>query len=101
MNEMDTNLRKYLQNHQQLTWKEKIKISLEISRALYQIHLEDAIHSDFHSGNILYYQIYDACYINDFGFYGPADKPLKCTYGNLPYIAPEVIAGKEYTKASD
>jgi hypothetical protein len=30
-------------------------------------------------------------YISDLGFCGPADKPLTSIYGNLPYIAPEVI----------
>ncbi|GBC47843.2 kinase-like domain-containing protein [Rhizophagus irregularis DAOM 181602=DAOM 197198] len=35
--------------------------------------------------------------ISDFGFCGPADKPLKSIYGNLLYIAPEVIIGKEQT----
>ncbi|RIA97971.1 kinase-like domain-containing protein, partial [Glomus cerebriforme] len=39
--------------------------------------------------------------ISDLGFCGPADKPLNSIYGNLPYIAPEVIAGKETTFASD
>jgi len=29
------------------------------------------------------------------------DKPLKSIYGNLPYISPEVIFGKECTFASD
>ncbi|RIA84523.1 kinase-like domain-containing protein, partial [Glomus cerebriforme] len=37
----------------------------------------------------------------DLGFCGPADKPLGSIYGNLPYIAPEVIAGKETTFSSD
>ncbi|GES84191.1 kinase-like domain-containing protein [Rhizophagus clarus] len=37
----------------------------------------------------------------DLGFCGPPDKPIKSIYGNLPYIAPEVINGKEYTYASD
>ncbi|GBB87850.1 hypothetical protein RclHR1_14340007 [Rhizophagus clarus] len=37
----------------------------------------------------------------DLGFCGPADKPLKSIYGNLPYIAPEVIVGKEHTFKSD
>src|SRR5581483_11223234 len=40
-------------------------------------------------------------HISDLGFCGPADKPLNSIYGNLPYIAPEVITGKETTKASD
>ncbi|PKY44646.1 kinase-like protein, partial [Rhizophagus irregularis] len=37
----------------------------------------------------------------DLGFCGPADKPSESIYGNLPYIAPEVIVGREYTFASD
>ncbi|CAI2176768.1 9163_t:CDS:2 [Funneliformis geosporum] len=39
--------------------------------------------------------------MHDLEFCGPIDKPLKSVYGNLPYIAPEVICGKESTKASD
>ena len=54
-----------------------------------------------HSGNILYLQYSNEWRISDFGFCGPADKPLKSIYGNLAYIAPEVIVGKEYTFASD
>ncbi|RGB42771.1 kinase-like domain-containing protein [Rhizophagus diaphanus] len=40
-------------------------------------------------------------HISDLGFCGPADKPLNSIYGNLPYIAPEVISGKETSFASD
>ncbi|GES79161.1 kinase-like domain-containing protein [Rhizophagus clarus] len=39
--------------------------------------------------------------ISDLGFCGPADKSLTSIYGNLPYIAPEIIIGKEYTFKSD
>ncbi|CAI2197789.1 5008_t:CDS:1, partial [Funneliformis geosporum] len=56
---------------------------------------------DLHSGNILYSEYTGEWYISDFGFCGPADKPLESIYGNLPYIAPEVINGKGYTFASD
>src|SRR5205823_8896989 len=63
------------------------------------IHRENAIHRDLHSGNILYNQ--GVFFISDLGFCGPANKPLNSVYGNLPYIAPEVIAGKETTFASD
>ncbi|CAI2187323.1 2411_t:CDS:2, partial [Funneliformis geosporum] len=68
---------------------------------LFRIHHEDAIHRDLHSGNILHSPRTYGWYISDLGFYGPADKPLNSIYGNLPYIAPEVLSGKEYTKASD
>ncbi|CAI2165313.1 9942_t:CDS:1 [Funneliformis geosporum] len=56
---------------------------------------------DLHSGNILYRKYTNEWYICDLGFCGPIDKPLKSAYGNLPYIAPEVIFGKESSKASD
>src|SRR5437016_381313 len=96
---MDTDLRKYLR--QQHTWKEKINVVCDIIEALYRIHDNNAIHRDLHSGNVLYSQDNNSWYISDFGFCGPADKPLKSIYGNLPYVAPEVIVEKEYTFASD
>ena len=99
MDPMDTDLRKYLQH--QLTWKEKLNVARCIMDALYRIHDNKAVHRDLHSGNILYAQQNNYWYISDFGFCGPADKPLNSVYGNLPYIAPEVIVEKEYTFASD
>ncbi|CAI2193812.1 7134_t:CDS:1, partial [Funneliformis geosporum] len=66
-----------------------------------RLHQENSIHRDLHSGNILYSEYSGQWYISDFGFCGPADKPLESIYGNLPYIAPEVINGKGYTFKSD
>ncbi len=102
MMKMNENLREYLQqNHNQLTWKERIRITFEIIDALRCIHKENSIHRDLHSGNILYSQFNDNWFISDFGFCGPANKSSSSIYGNLPYIAPEVIAGKQTTFASD
>src|SRR5687767_1774891 len=102
MNKMDIDLRNYLQqNHNRLTWKQRIKIVDDIVGALNDIHTENAIHRDLHSGNVLYSQFGNRFDISDLGFCGPADKSSKSIYGNLPYIAPEVIAGKGYTFASD
>jgi serine/threonine protein kinase len=102
INKMNTNLRDYLQhNHNQLTWKEKINITQKIIGKLKKIHNENSIHRDLHSGNILYSKHNDSWYISDLGFCGPADKPSTSIYGNLPYIAPEVISGKQTTSASD
>src|SRR4051794_21114668 len=100
---MDMDLRKYLQqNHNLLTWKERIRIAVEIINALYFVHIkEHATHRDLHSGNILYSQCNDTWDISDLGFSGPAFNKSKATYGNLPYIAPEVLSGKFYTPASD
>ncbi|CAB4438192.1 unnamed protein product [Rhizophagus irregularis] len=101
MNQLNTDLRKYLQqNHNQLTWKERIQIATDIILALSRVHDENAIHRDLHSGNILF-RFGENFIISDLGFCGPADKPLKSVYGNLPYIAPEVIAGKVTTFKSD
>src|SRR5436305_14616467 len=93
LDKKDINLRNYLQqNHNKLTWKERINITYDIVFALLRIHQENAIHRDLHSGNILFSQYNQDFYVSDLGFCGPVDKPLNSIYGNLPYIAPEVIA---------
>ncbi|GBB83173.1 hypothetical protein RclHR1_00010055 [Rhizophagus clarus] len=79
--------------------KERIQITVQIIGSLTRIHDENAIHGDLHSGSILLF--IPQFRISDLGFCGPADKPLKCVYGNLPYIALEVIIGKEQTFKSD
>ncbi|RGB27962.1 kinase-like domain-containing protein, partial [Rhizophagus diaphanus] len=80
---------------------DRMKVINEITLALYYIHKENAIHRDLHSGNILYSQLNDAWCISDLGFCGPADNSSKSIYGNLPYIAPEVLFGRGYNFASD
>ncbi|RIA96676.1 kinase-like domain-containing protein, partial [Glomus cerebriforme] len=80
---------------------ERVKIAYDIINALDDIHAENAIHRDLHSGNILFSQLNARFGISDLGFCGPADKSTDSIYGNLPYIAPEVIAGKQTTFASD
>ncbi|RGB42769.1 kinase-like domain-containing protein, partial [Rhizophagus diaphanus] len=82
-----------------LTWKRRIQIIDDIVSGIRRIHEENAIHRDLHSGNILFNDM--VICISDLGFCGPADKPLNSIYGNLPYIAPEVISGKETSFASD
>ena len=97
---MDIDLRNYLQqNYNELTWEKRILFTFNIINALSTIHYENSIHRDLHSGNILQY--YGRWYIGDLGFCGPADKPSEKIYGNLPYIAPEVLVEKEYTFKSD
>ncbi|RGB31562.1 kinase-like domain-containing protein, partial [Rhizophagus diaphanus] len=72
-----------------------------IVRALIRIHKENVIHRDLHSRNILYLQETNHWYISDLGLCGPVNKSLKSIYGNLPYVAPEVIIEKKYSRASD
>jgi serine/threonine protein kinase len=102
MDKLDYNLREYLQqNHNKLTWERRMNIIKDIVYAFSKIHEENSIHRDLHSGNILYSQINQVFDVGDLGFCGPIDKPLNSIYGNLPYIAPEVIAKMEYSFASD
>ncbi|RIA88671.1 kinase-like domain-containing protein, partial [Glomus cerebriforme] len=102
INHMDIDLRGYLQQNQnEITWKTKIQIIFEIIKAVTRIHEENSIHRDLHSGNVLYAKDKNDWYISDLGFCGPTNKPLKSVYGNLPYLAPEVISKNEYTFKSD
>src|SRR4051794_34577343 len=102
MIKMNMDLRNYLQqNHNQLTWKERIQITVDIIGAIDSIHRENAIHRDLHSGNLLHSPRNYDWYISDLGFCGPADKLPTSIYGNLPYMAPETISRKEYTFKSD
>src|SRR5205085_860100 len=56
---------------------------------------------DFHSGNILFNN--NNIYIGDLGMCQPANNEAKKEgiYGVLPYMAPEVLHGYQYTKAAD
>jgi serine/threonine protein kinase len=97
---MDEDLRKYItKNHNTLTWKKKISIMCDIIIAISRIHTANIVHKNLCSRNILLSS--SQWYIGGFEFSGSANKPLKNVYGNLPYVAPEVIIGKEFTFASD
>src|ERR1044072_3556702 len=101
MAKMDTDLRSYLElNHDKLTWEKRIIITSNIINSLSIIHKKNSIHRDLHSRNILYSKV-DYWHISDFGFCGPANRPSTSIYGNLVYIAPEVISKREYSFASD
>ncbi|EXX69728.1 Cmk2p [Rhizophagus irregularis DAOM 197198w] len=72
------------------------------------LHSADIIHQDYHSGNIFSKEIegnYDTSAITgDFGIsksaIGSSDNGNE-VYGIIPYVAPEVLQGQKYTKASD
>ncbi|RGB28060.1 hypothetical protein C1646_768308, partial [Rhizophagus diaphanus] len=75
------------------SWFEEAKSHLTINNKWASVVrcYEKAIHRDLHSGNILYSQFNNSWCVSDLGFCGPADKSSTSIYGNLPYIAPEVI----------
>jgi serine/threonine protein kinase len=84
-----------------MDWYKKFDILCDIARGLSNIHRKGLVHQDFHSGNILQLK-YNSSLITDLGLCKPADeKSEKNVYGVLPYVAPEVLRGKEYTQASD
>ena len=82
---------------------DKYKNLYAIANRLAILHTCNLVHGDFHSGNILLLNHYFGVHISDFGLSKPADQPIKSKeiYGVLPYIAPEVLRGKPYTKAAD
>ncbi|GBB87509.1 hypothetical protein RclHR1_00140013 [Rhizophagus clarus] len=98
-------LRQHLNdNFNSLSWNKKIIMLRGISIGLRDIQNSGLIHRDFHCGNLLN-NIYDSeVYITDLGLCQPANVKQgdnKKIYGVLPYMAPEVLRGKEYTQASD
>src|SRR5215203_4764340 len=68
-----------------------------------KIHEEDYVHHDLHSGNIFLYDI-KYSFIGDLGLcqqiVDKKDNPNKI-FGVIPYLAPEVLSRKPYTKESD
>ncbi|CAB4439869.1 unnamed protein product [Rhizophagus irregularis] len=102
----DVSLRQHLNNNFiSMNWKHKLDILYEIAMGLKDIHNEGLIHHDFHCGNILNDSLNNA-YVTDLGLCQPVNvksyqNSNKKIYGVLPYVAPEVLRGKEYTQASD
>ncbi|RIB21886.1 kinase-like domain-containing protein, partial [Gigaspora rosea] len=84
-----------------MPWEKKLGLLGYIASELQLIHSHNIIHCDLHSGNILQNDLYNA-YIGDLGLSRLANDDLKSrAYGNLPYMAPELLSGGSYTKASD
>ncbi|RHZ80444.1 hypothetical protein Glove_136g103 [Diversispora epigaea] len=98
----DNDLRHFLkENYDSLTLLQKYRIICKVATSLHKIHKQDTIHRDLHSGNILHHAPAFFWYISDLGFSGPVEISSNSFYGNLPYIAPEVICGEIYTPKSD
>src|SRR6185369_15326602 len=71
---------------------------------LNNIHQEQLVHRDLHSGNILHswwLPTSQQVMIADLGLSFPADQEPSSIVGVLPYIAPEVLKEKPYTQKSD
>src|SRR5947207_1613663 len=98
------NLRQYLETHFSiLKWKEKLEFLYSIATNILHIHNREYIHDDLHSGNILQFGASIAnTKITDLGPAQSMNNPIVFDYSNvcgvLPYIAPEILDGKPYTK---
>ncbi|RHZ76337.1 hypothetical protein Glove_199g143 [Diversispora epigaea] len=104
----DGNLREYLKiNFNNINWEQKLDNLYYLSFKLMNIHELDIVHHDFHPGNILSTSFKsEGIMISDFGLSkligaNPNNPEKKNIFGVLPYIAPEVLSGEEYTKAAD
>jgi serine/threonine protein kinase len=98
-------LRNHLdKKYRKLNWDKKINYMYDIIRGLEHIHEKELIHRDFHSGNIL--RLTYSTVITDMGLCKPAnylttENAKNYIYGVLPYVAPEILRGQNYTKAAD
>ncbi|GES87491.1 kinase-like domain-containing protein [Rhizophagus clarus] len=97
-------LRNYLDtNYNKLDWNYKFGYLQYLAFGLEHIHKNDLIHRDLHSGNVL---VLSYAKITDLGLCKPAnytisDNTKNNVYGILSYVAPEILRGQSYTKASD
>ncbi|GBB98851.1 hypothetical protein RclHR1_03340012 [Rhizophagus clarus] len=89
-----------------ISWYAKIRDLREIINGLTKMHEVNIVHRDLHSGNIL--RLNDTrAKICDLGTSKLAteltdnDDNDEEIYGVIPYVAPEVLQRKGYTKASD
>ena len=101
----DGSLRNYLNKiFSILNWKDKFQYLYYIAFGLEIIHENELTHRDLHIGNVLISTT--TAVITDMGLCKPADYKASESaknkiYGVLPYIAPEILRGQNYTKASD
>ncbi|POG68733.1 kinase-like domain-containing protein [Rhizophagus irregularis DAOM 181602=DAOM 197198] len=94
-------------NWRYISWEIKLGILKDIARGLKNLHDAGLIHGDLHCNNIMItrdrvnYSI--TAYIGDFGFTRSEERYTNRTQivGVIPFIAPEVLAGKKYTKKAD
>ncbi|UZO04913.1 uncharacterized protein OCT59_025275 [Rhizophagus irregularis] len=95
-------------NYKNFDWSYKLTTLWNIIKGLKEIHQNQMVHRDFHTGNILLNAIYvnslndNSVYISDMGLCGKVnDINQNNIYGVMPYVAPEILKGKLYTQAAD
>ncbi|GES82587.1 kinase-like domain-containing protein [Rhizophagus clarus] len=97
----DGNLRQYIRkNFVNFSWIERLITLKDIAEGLEIIHNSGYVHRDLHTGNILRHGSWTM--ISDLGLTWRQDSTTTGKlYGVLPYIAPEILSGDQYSSASD
>ncbi|CAG8539032.1 1370_t:CDS:2, partial [Ambispora leptoticha] len=94
-------LRENLSKVVKMDWKKKLNLLYCVASDLESIHSQELIHRDLHSGNILQDLLHNA-YISDLGLSTSSDiKQDGKIHGVMPYVAPEVLRGQQFTQAAD
>ncbi|CAG8711346.1 11553_t:CDS:2 [Racocetra fulgida] len=90
------NLRDYLKkNHMILSLEDRVFAIWRICFVLLDVHKQNLIHCDLHSGNILIYT--NRCLLTDLGLCGPVEgNNADEVFGIIPYMAPELLQTIEY-----
>src|SRR6185436_9636042 len=80
-----------------------LTLNYYILHRIEQIHNNNLIHRDLHSGNILMgvNGILGSIRIADLGLCRNIGNSTKCIYGIIPYVAPEIFGESSYSQASD
>ncbi|UZO05298.1 uncharacterized protein OCT59_025655 [Rhizophagus irregularis] len=94
------------ENYEYFNWQDKLSALLNIINGLKEIHQKNIVHRNFHTGNILFLNSKDdfsnCISISDMGLCGEVGNIDETKiFGVIPYVAPEVLRGKSYTKAAD
>jgi serine/threonine protein kinase len=84
---------------EKLSWKDVYRALWFIANGLTQLHSKGLLHRDLHPGNVLIRE--DQYWLSDFGLSGPPSLSKNQIYGNMPFMAPEVLREGNYTTASD
>ncbi|CAI2167782.1 11848_t:CDS:2 [Funneliformis geosporum] len=97
------NLENYLEdNWRTITWKEKLGILKDIAHGLSNLHNAELIHGDINTRNVFVSKdIRSTGYIGDFGYCGVDEPNARTQRRVIPFIAPELLLGKTYTKKAD
>ncbi|RGB37843.1 kinase-like domain-containing protein [Rhizophagus diaphanus] len=94
------------ENYEYFNWQDKLSALLNIINGLKEIHQKNVVHRDLHTGNILFLNSIDdfsnCISISDMGLCGELGNIDETRiFGVMPYVAPEILRGKSYTKAAD